>query len=316
MTSTLAAARCALGERLARLRSAAGLSQVQFAPFIGYSRSTVATAETGRRTAALDFWQRCDDVLATRGALTRQCLELTRLVEQQRRTAAQAGRRMKVLDGWRQAREAGATGPLLDDELEPAVAALGQPWRVGASALDALASILRGTRLLEDQTSSRAVLPTVRSLAAIADVYAGDARSAVRTRTPEPASELHLYLGRLSFDAGCPPQQPRRAFDLAMSLAVEADNADHLAHAASFKGYIALKFDRLDQAVTLSEVAQRDGRTTCRPSGHWCHEALGRRGRAMSDLEAGPAEMPAEQRNAGWAQEIERRLERLRSGSA
>ncbi|HEY0636503.1 MAG TPA: helix-turn-helix transcriptional regulator [Pseudonocardiaceae bacterium] len=260
----IAAARRALGERLAQCRSAAGLSQGQLASFVGYGRSTIATAETGRRTAALDFWQRCDDVLTTGGVLTRQYIGLRTVVEQQRRTlalTAQAERQARVLNGWRRAKETGAAAPTLDDELEPALAALGKPWKVGAPALDALASVLRGTRLLEDQTSSSAVLPTVRNLAAIADVYVGDARSAVRAQTLELASELHLYLGWLSFDAGCPPQQPGKAFDTAMSLAVEADNADHLAHAASFKGYVALKAERLDQAVTLSEVAQRDSRT-------------------------------------------------------
>jgi transcriptional regulator with XRE-family HTH domain len=73
------AARRALGKRLAQLRVAAGFSQPQFAPFIGYSRSTVSTAETGQRTAARDFWQRCDQVLANDGGLTRQYDELEAL---------------------------------------------------------------------------------------------------------------------------------------------------------------------------------------------------------------------------------------------
>jgi len=123
----IAGARRALGERLAQLRSAAGFSQPQLAPFIGYSRSTIATVETGRRTAALDFWQRCDDVLATGGVLTRQYAELTALLEQQRRmiaVTAQAERQARVLERWRQAKEAGAAALSFDDELEPAVAAL------------------------------------------------------------------------------------------------------------------------------------------------------------------------------------------------
>ena len=53
--------------------------QPQLAPLVGYSRSTVANAETGRRTAARDFWHCCDEVLATTGALTRQYDELDAL---------------------------------------------------------------------------------------------------------------------------------------------------------------------------------------------------------------------------------------------
>ena len=85
-----AAARRSLGDRLAQLRMAAQLSQSQLAPLIGYSRSTIATAETGQRTAARDFWQRCDQVLGSGGVLTCRYDELDALLCQRRRTAQQA----------------------------------------------------------------------------------------------------------------------------------------------------------------------------------------------------------------------------------
>lgn len=82
--------RRALGSRLAEHRRAAGLSQHQLAGLIGYSRSAIATAETGRRPAARDFWQRCDQVLVTGGVLVRMCDELERLLQQRRQAAARA----------------------------------------------------------------------------------------------------------------------------------------------------------------------------------------------------------------------------------
>ncbi|GAB3160113.1 hypothetical protein GCM10027290_65800 [Micromonospora sonneratiae] len=58
-----------LGRQLAAWRRAAGLTQAEFGPQIGYSRSAVANVETGRERAPLGFWQSADRALSTRGAL-------------------------------------------------------------------------------------------------------------------------------------------------------------------------------------------------------------------------------------------------------
>ena len=60
-----------LGRQLAASRKAAGLSQERLAPLSGYTRSTIANAETGRQHLPRDFWKRCDDVLDTGTALAR-----------------------------------------------------------------------------------------------------------------------------------------------------------------------------------------------------------------------------------------------------
>lgn len=88
-----------LGARLAALRVQASVSQPQLAPLIAYSRSTIANAETGRRSAARDFWQRCDRALGTGGVLARQYDELEALREQHqaaKQQAAQAQRQARV----------------------------------------------------------------------------------------------------------------------------------------------------------------------------------------------------------------------------
>jgi transcriptional regulator with XRE-family HTH domain len=59
-----------LGARLAGYREAAGYTQRSFtARLVGYSRSTVANVETGRQNVGRGFWERCDELLATAGAL-------------------------------------------------------------------------------------------------------------------------------------------------------------------------------------------------------------------------------------------------------
>jgi transcriptional regulator with XRE-family HTH domain len=59
------------GAELRRLRSAADLSQEDLGQRVSYSGSLVGMVETARRAPTRDFAERCDDALATGGALTR-----------------------------------------------------------------------------------------------------------------------------------------------------------------------------------------------------------------------------------------------------
>jgi Helix-turn-helix domain len=61
--------RRALGRQLAALRNRAGLSQWEFSPLTGYSRSTLSDAELGRHRLRREFWQRCDELLKADGHL-------------------------------------------------------------------------------------------------------------------------------------------------------------------------------------------------------------------------------------------------------
>jgi transcriptional regulator with XRE-family HTH domain len=65
----LAPFRQTLADLLAALRREAGLTQQQVADRLGYSRATVAGAETGHRQPGEAFWARCDDLQASRGEL-------------------------------------------------------------------------------------------------------------------------------------------------------------------------------------------------------------------------------------------------------
>ncbi|MDG4760449.1 helix-turn-helix transcriptional regulator [Micromonospora sp. WMMD710] len=85
----ISAARRALGRRLAHLRKAAGLTQHGLAPLVRYARSSIASIETGRQHPDRTFWNRCDTILQTGGALT---TEHDRIIELDlHRQRAQAG---------------------------------------------------------------------------------------------------------------------------------------------------------------------------------------------------------------------------------
>jgi transcriptional regulator with XRE-family HTH domain len=248
----------------------------------------------------------------------------------------------------------------------PVRMALVKPWTVGPDALDALATSLAGLRRLEDRTCAAAVLPSVRGLVDVADVYASQAPQRVRPTSLTLASELHTYLGWLEIDT-TQFDLAMRNFDRAVSLAFEADAPDELAHAFSFQGYLALRSGRFDRATSLSEVSQRDPRVfralrvydgyqeawaralagdthaadramstadrqlndvpgSPMPEGaYWysvpflltqrasVHEALGRLGEAVGDLETGLAEMDPDHLSADWTREIRDRLDTLRA---
>jgi Helix-turn-helix domain len=90
----------ALGQQLAASRRAAGLTQKRLAPLAGYSRSTIANAETGRQRTPGDFWRRCDDVLGTRNALFRGYDEVVAIAQRTHVQAAATARNARaILEG-------------------------------------------------------------------------------------------------------------------------------------------------------------------------------------------------------------------------
>jgi transcriptional regulator with XRE-family HTH domain len=65
----LAVMKLALGQQLAALRQAAELGQQQVGRKTGYSRSSIAKAESGRQLLTRDFWTTADKLLNADGAL-------------------------------------------------------------------------------------------------------------------------------------------------------------------------------------------------------------------------------------------------------
>jgi DNA-binding transcriptional regulator YiaG len=97
-------ARKALGRQLLACRTAAGLTQVQLARCISYSRSSVACGEAGRQVLARVFWERADRAAGAGRALLAAFDDLERLVRVHREQAARA------LDEQREQRAGCASG--------------------------------------------------------------------------------------------------------------------------------------------------------------------------------------------------------------
>lgn len=76
-----------LGQLLADARKAAGYTQETFAPLTNFGRSTVANVERGRQRIGREFWQSCDQLLRTDGALTAEYERIRRAVGKQRTAA-------------------------------------------------------------------------------------------------------------------------------------------------------------------------------------------------------------------------------------
>lgn len=99
----IAEARFVLGCQLAELRKAAGYTQHTLAPLTLYARSTLANVEIGRQNVPRSFWELCDELLDTGGALSRSYDDLLALIQQWRQETARAlelrGKPQEHIDG-------------------------------------------------------------------------------------------------------------------------------------------------------------------------------------------------------------------------
>lgn len=100
MTSSgddLAPLKKTLADLLAARRATLGLTQKQLAQAISYGRTTVATAESGHRQPAAEFWSACDEVLGAGGDLIRAHAQLAaaRRRRAERRIRAAQSRRVR-----------------------------------------------------------------------------------------------------------------------------------------------------------------------------------------------------------------------------
>ena len=89
----------ALGERLARYRRAAGLSQSQLAGLVEYSRSTIGNVETGRQHVPADFWRRADEAVGADRVLLTASEEIEAVARGERLAAAHDARPLLLVLG-------------------------------------------------------------------------------------------------------------------------------------------------------------------------------------------------------------------------
>lgn len=197
--------RRALGRRLAALRSRSGFSQWEFAPLTGYSRSTLSDAELGRHRLRREFWERCDEALASGGMLIAaydqietQAMEVRRRARSRAQAAReeQASRRLQSLLHARAAGEradgAAAASPVPegltpDVQAEPAP----DPQAVAADG------ITWGRAVPADAAMARAALADPSTLA-------------VAERCPHCHQPVTVLIVAAPPAAGGPPSSPRQ----------------------------------------------------------------------------------------------------------
>jgi len=148
----LAPFRQTLADLLAALRKEADLTQQQVADRLGYSRATVAGAETGHRQPGEAFWAGCDDLLAPGAQLRSAYAQLAAArCERARRLARQAelDREVRVAE-WRAAHNLPAVPAAITAATSPR----------SADRTDSRAGSGSSTR--EHSRSSASVTPTTR----------------------------------------------------------------------------------------------------------------------------------------------------------
>ncbi len=216
-SDAIAQARQALGRQLAQLRKAAGHTQSSFAPLIsGYSRSTLANAETGARPAGRSFWEQCDKILATGGVLAQGFDQVEAARQDNRKLEArqaQAEREERIRQQRAAARSEARSllermaGEQAGGAGDPALAApLGLPALPLSSAADRPA----------DQAYVESVRQTAQRLVALDGQHGGDDIAALAVRAfrsvhhrlgtgayqPKIERDLHAAAGELAEVAG------------------------------------------------------------------------------------------------------------------
>jgi transcriptional regulator with XRE-family HTH domain len=194
--------RRALGRRLAALRSRSGFSQWEFAPLTGYSRSTLSDAELGRHRLRREFWERCDEALASGGLLIAaydqieaQAMEARRRARSRAQAAReeQASRRLQSLLHARAAgeRAGGAAAG------SPVPEALGPDVQAGPAPDPQADGITWGRAVPADAPTARAALADPSTLA-------------VAERCPHCHQPVTVLIVAAPPAAGGPPSAPRQ----------------------------------------------------------------------------------------------------------
>lgn len=202
----------ALGRQLAEFRKAAGHTQHSLAPRALSGRSTIANTEVGRQHPDRAFWERCDEVLQARGALTAAYDRVLTLQQQYRRsrstlefTASIASAEAVVTPS---APHDLAPGTVGDEPLRGprtpcgvAVRADGEPVVELIGAVDAVAddtvivTVVTEGRARQVRVSRRALLQAVPG-GLIASLPTGDPALAAQTVRVDPAIVEHFAVLR------------------------------------------------------------------------------------------------------------------------
>lgn len=164
----------------------------------------------------------------------------------------ETGRR-PVTDGVLDQYRAVLSDPVLDGvDLRRLGATVAEPSGAGVGGVDDLAIILDKTRHLEDIVGATAVAPLVRGMDTTARGLA--LHRAGGKASASLASEVARYRGWLEHATGRAASADRNLTDAAR-LAEYAEEPSQLAHALSFRGYVARHGRQIRHALDLTDAA-------------------------------------------------------------
>jgi transcriptional regulator with XRE-family HTH domain len=155
--------------------------------------------------------------------------------------------------------DADISGSCVPDDEKRLIHAARKPRQHDPGVIDALSTILKGQRRLEDVTGSGPVIEPVNAQLALVKVLVTEARGDLRGGVVDIGSQwaqfsgwLHASTGRLS--------EANRLYGIALEWATEADNPDMLATALNMQGHVAWLGGKVGPMIGLSRAAQRDQR--------------------------------------------------------
>ncbi len=278
----------ALGQQLAEFRKAAGHTQHSLAPRMLSGRSTVANTEVGRQHPDRGFWERCDEVLDTAGALAAGYDQVVALQQQYRRARGTAAFTASLTAARSAALLSGAHGEAADETVIVTAVADGQerqvqvsrrallqavpggvmasliggdPPAAAARAVDPAIvehfAVLRSVLVESDnRVGAAAILPTARQqLGHIAD-YRRAARGGLRDALLRTEAQWAEFAGWLSDDLG-----DRDAGDWwlaqALTMAQESGDTEFTAYVFARMAQRATDAADQDRVLGLARAAER-----------------------------------------------------------
>jgi transcriptional regulator with XRE-family HTH domain len=253
------------GVELRRRRSEAGLSLSQLAERVHYNKGYLSKIENGQKAPSEALARQCDVELKAGG-------DLRALAARPVPTASEPAPVPGAGDSWILHQGPGRTifmphstsdGPLPATAL---ISELGSRAVLTDSGLTSFVRILLEYRRLGHQTGPSALLPGLISQTRVLMNLAGDAAEPMRTKVFGLAGQYAEYTGWLTQEAG----DDRAALwwtDLAVDLALRADQKDMASHALVRKALVSMYREDGRRTVELAVQAQQDTRASPRVRG-------------------------------------------------
>lgn len=301
-SEAIALARRALGRQLSQLRRRAGMTQQQLADTVLYSRTTVASVETGRQQVDRAFWVHAETTLAAVGALLAGYDAVERLIQERDTARATAAHRRRYGATIAIPARLPDTEDVNRRELLRMLTMAGAALAVPSIAIDGpqMRAIDGGSLDDNEQLnahlwqvfalsrSKELAMPLVREqLNVLTEGLAKPQSPAGRERLCTQAADLFQLAGEIFFDQNR-YTDAAHCYTLAASAAKETTAWDHWACALVRHAFIHLYERQFDKATPMLSLAARvaDRGDQQLPTRHWVAAVQAQALAGLGDLAA------------------------------